>query len=76
MLSFLIPGKMTDNSSVESFNFSFLYGYLNVHWFLLLADAQEKVGYCRKEYDSLQPHSSLQNLTLDEAVTAVPNIEL
>lgn len=49
---------------------------LNVNWFLSLTDAQEKVEHWRQEYNGFQPHSSLQNLTLDEVVTAASTFEL
>lgn len=42
-LDFSRPGKPTDNAYIESFNGSFRDECLNVHWFLSLADAQEKI---------------------------------
>ena len=42
-LDFSRPGKQTDNSYMESFNSSFRDECLNVHWFLSLSDAQEKI---------------------------------
>lgn len=42
-------GKPTDNPSIESANSSFLDECLNVHWFLSLADAQEKIEHWRQE---------------------------
>jgi len=36
---------------------------LNVHLFLSLEDAQEKIESWRQEYNSCRPHSSLGNLT-------------
>jgi len=75
-LDFSRPGKPTDNPYIESFNGSFRDEYLNVHWFLSLADAQEKIEHWRQEYNGFRPHSSLQNLTPDEVVAAVTNVEL
>jgi putative transposase len=43
-LGFSQPGKPTDNSCIESFNGSFRNDCSNVHWFLWLTDAQEKIG--------------------------------
>lgn len=70
------PGKPTDNPSIESFNGSFRDECLNVHWFLSLVDAQEKIEHWRQEYNSFRPHSSLQNLTPDEVVAAAATVEL
>ncbi|WP_146135530.1 integrase core domain-containing protein, partial [Yersinia pseudotuberculosis] len=36
---------------------------LNVHGFLSLEDAQEKIEQWRQEYNHFRPHSSLNNLT-------------
>ena len=74
-LDFSRPGKPTDNLYIESFNSSFRDKCLNVHWFLSLADAQEKIEHWRQEYNGFRPHSSLQNLTPDEVVTAATNVE-
>ena len=59
----------------ESFNGSFRNEYLNVHWFLSLTDAQEKIEYWRQEPNSFRPHSSLQNLTPDKVVAATITVE-
>jgi putative transposase len=63
----LLPGltKHTENPYIESFNGSFRDECLNVHWFLSLTDAQEKIEHWRQEYNGFRPHSSLQNLTPD-----------
>lgn len=39
-------GKLTDNAFIESFNGRFRAECLNAHWFLSLADAQEKLETC------------------------------
>jgi putative transposase len=75
-LDFSRPGKPTDNPYIESFNGSFRDECLNVHWFLSLTDAQEKIEHWRQEYNSFRPHSSLQNLTPDEVALAAINVEL
>jgi len=69
-LDFSRPGKPTDNPNIESFNGSFRDECLNVHWFLSLTDAQEKIEHWHQEYNGFRPHSSLQNLTPDEVVVA------
>jgi putative transposase len=61
-LDFSRPGKPTDNAFIESFNARFRQECLNEHWFLTLADAQEKVEAWRQDYNGNRPHSSLGNL--------------
>ncbi len=58
-LEFSRPGKPTDNAFIESFNGSFRDECLNVHWFLSLGDAQEKIEKWRWDYNNFRPHSSL-----------------
>ena len=62
-LDFSRPGKPTDNPFIESFNGSFRDECLNVHWFLSLKDAQEKIEVWRRDYNEYRPHSSLGDLT-------------
>jgi putative transposase len=62
-LDFSRPGKPTDNAFVESFNAKLRLECLNEHWFLSVADAQEKIEQWRKDYNEQRPHSSLGNLT-------------
>ena len=75
-LDFSRPGKPTDSPYFESFNGRFRDECLNVHWFLSLPDAQEKIEHGRQEYNGFRPHSSLQNLTPDEVVAATSKAEL
>jgi len=75
-LDFSRPGKPTDNPYIESFNGSFRDECLNVHWFLSLTDAQEKIEQWRQEYNGFRPHSSLQNLTPDQVMAAAITVEL
>jgi len=65
-LDYSRPGKPTDNPYIESFNGSFRDECLNVHWFMSLEDAQEKIEAWRTEYNSFRPHSSIDDLTPDE----------
>ncbi len=62
-LDFSRPGKPTDNAFIESFNGSFRDECLNVHWFLSLDDAKEKIEAWRQDYNTFRPHSALNNLT-------------
>jgi putative transposase len=62
-LDFSRPGKPTDNPFIESFNGSLRDECLNVHWFLSVEDAQEKIGRWREDYNRFRPHSALDGLT-------------
>jgi putative transposase len=66
ILDYSRPGKPTDNPYIESFNGKFRDECLNIHWFLSLEDAQEKIEHWRAEYNNYRPHSSLDDLTPDE----------
>ncbi len=70
-MDFSRPGKPTDNVLIESFNGSFRDECLNVHGFLSLDDAQEKVEHWRQEYNQQRPHSSLNNLTPEEFIRSL-----
>ena len=65
-LDFSRPGKPTDNAFIESFNGSFRDECLNIHWFLSLQDAKDKIKSWRDEYNIFRPHSSLDDLTPKE----------
>ena len=47
-------------------NSSFRNECLNLHWFLSLQDAKEKIESWREEYNTFRPHSSLDDLTPKE----------
>jgi putative transposase len=67
-LDFSRPGKPTDNAYIESFNGSFRDECLNIHWFLSLEDAKDKIERWREEYNNFRPHSSLADLTPEQVV--------
>jgi len=48
ILDFSRPGKPTDNAMIESFNGSFRDECLNIHWFLSLDDARQKIEEWRQ----------------------------
>jgi putative transposase len=62
-LDFSRPGKPTDNAFIESFNGKFRQECLNQHWFLSLAEAQERIEAWREDYNSHRPHSALGDRT-------------
>ncbi|ECF0245827.1 transposase, partial [Salmonella enterica subsp. enterica serovar Gaminara] len=53
------PGKLTDNPFIESVNGSPRDECLNIHWFLSLEDAQEKLDNWRREYNPPERRISL-----------------
>ena len=61
VLDFSRPGKPTDNAFIEAFNGRFRAECLNAHWFLSLADAQEKVETWRRYYNEDRPHGAIGN---------------
>ncbi|WP_373317325.1 transposase [Chitinibacter tainanensis] len=60
------PAKPTDNPFIESFNGSLRDKCLNVHWFLSLHDARDKIERWRQDYNEFRPHSSLGDRTSSE----------
>ena len=54
------------NGHVESFNGRLRDECLNASWFRNLADARDKVGRWRQEYNGERPHSSLGYRTPNE----------
>ena len=50
-LHFIEPGKPNQNAFVESFNGRFRDECLNEHWFVSLADAEEKIEAWRIDYN-------------------------
>ena len=62
-LCFIRPGKPIENAYVESFNGKFRDECLNEHWFVSLADAQGQIEGWRIDYNTVRPHSALDDLT-------------
>lgn len=60
-LDFSRPGKPTDNAFIESFNGKLRAECLNAHWFMSLADAEEKCEAWRRDYNEVRPHSAIGN---------------
>lgn len=63
------PGKPQENAFIESFNGRLRDECLNVHRFLSLADARQKIETWRRDYNEARPHGSLGRLTPCEFVT-------
>lgn len=62
-IDYIQPGKPMQNGFIESFNGSLRDECLNLHWFLSLRDAREKIESWRVDYNQVRPHSALGNLT-------------
>lgn len=60
-LDFSRPGKPTDNAFIESFNGLLRKECLNLHWFLSLDEARQKITEWKIEYNEIRPHGSLGN---------------
>ena len=67
-IDYIQPGKPMQNGFIESFNGTLRDECLNLHWFLSLRDAREKIESWREDYNRVRPHSSLGNLTPAEYV--------
>ena len=63
VMEFSRPGRPTDNAYIESFNRSFRDECLNLHGFLSLQEAQEKIEAWRQEYNESRPHKALNHLS-------------
>lgn len=65
-LTFIQPGKPTQNCYIESFKGRLRDECLNVHWFLSLADARRHILAWRTAYDEARPHSGLDGCSPGE----------
>lgn len=61
-LSFIQPGKPTQNAFVESLNGKFRNECLNQHWFRTLDEARYDIEQWQRHYNEERPHSSLNYL--------------
>jgi len=61
-LSFIQPGKPTQNAFVESLNGKFRNECLNQHWFRSIVEARWEIDKWREHYNNVRPHSSLNYL--------------
>lgn len=62
-LSFIQPGKPTQNAFVESLNGKFRNECLNQHWFRNLEEAKQQIDAWRHHYNHERPHSALKYMT-------------
>ena len=67
-LDFIHPGKPVQNGHIESFNGRLRDDCLNVHQFVSLEDARQKIETWRLDYNQHRPHGSLGHLTPREFI--------
>ena len=58
-LSFIQPGKPTQNAFCESLKGKFRNECLNQHWFRTLEEARHEIIHWRQHYNNVRTHSSL-----------------
>jgi putative transposase len=74
-LHFIEPGKPNQNAFVESFNGRFRDECLNEHWFVSLADAEEKIETWRVDYNQYRGRRVAGWKTPAEVAAAAPTTE-
>jgi len=62
-LDFIRPGHPVENCFIESFNGKLRDECLNLHHFLTLAEAQDRIETWRQEYHTERPHQGLGQRT-------------
>ena len=62
-LSFIQPGKPTQNAFIESLNGKFRNECLNQHWFRDISEARTEIDRWRNHYNHERPHSALKYMT-------------
>jgi putative transposase len=62
-LALIEPGKPWQNGLNESFNGKFRDECLSMEWFRCRAEARVVIEEWRRHYNSIRPHSSLNNMT-------------
>ncbi len=74
-LHFIEPGKPVQNAFIESFNGKFRDECLNEAWFLTLSEAQQVIEVWRQDYNTVRPHSALEDATPAEFAAQLKNDE-
>lgn len=62
-LSFIQPGKPTQNAFIESLNGKFRNECLNQHWFRSMEEARREISKWREHYNYERPHSALNYMS-------------
>ena len=71
ILDFSRPGKPTDNAFIEAFNGRLRAECLNMHWFMSLSDARQKLERWRRDYNEVRPHGAIGNKCPISLMTAI-----
>ncbi|PCD75521.1 integrase core domain-containing protein, partial [Pseudothioclava arenosa] len=72
---YIDPGRPQQNAFIESFNGSLRDELLNEEIFDSLDDARRKLALWRYDYNAVRPHSSLKNLTPQQARRTLEQFE-
>lgn len=72
---YIDPGKPQQNGFIESSNGSLRDELLNEEWFDSLDDARRKLALWRYDYNTVRPHSSLENQTPAQARRTLEQFE-
>ena len=72
---YIDPGRPQQNAFIESFNGSLRDELLNEEIFDTLDDARRKLALWRYDYNTVRPHSSLENQTPKQARQALEQFE-
>ncbi len=75
-LSFIPPGKATQNAFVESLNGKFRNECLNQHGLRTMEEAKYEIDLWREHYNHVRPHSSLNYLLPVEFAKRTAQYEL
>lgn len=70
-LRFIEPGKPVQNCFIESFNGKFRDECLDDNVFTDIRDARQKIEDWRIDYNTVRPHSSLNDLTPEEFIATL-----
>ena len=65
------PGRPVQNAYVESFNGRVRDECLHEHWFTTLEEARRPIEVWRQDYNTVRPHSALDNLTPNEFIQKI-----
>jgi putative transposase len=72
-LRFIPPGKPRQNACVESFNGKFRDECLNENWFASIHEARKIIEVWRTHYNTIRPHSALNDQTPAQFTQAFNN---
>jgi putative transposase len=74
-LSFIQPGKPTQNPVIESYNGKMRDELLNLHWWRTVAEARDAIAAHRIDYNQVRPHGSLDEQTPHEFAATLRSLD-